>query len=252
MPMKPDQAKPRDRAIERFLPEALQSAAGRVQGGAESACPDAELLAAYVGQGLAGDERDHLEDHFAACERCQKILAVLAAGDEVPLAEPETAGLGEAAVAAAPATPQSAARPSPSPQRWLWWLTPAFGAVAAALLWMVLRPASPGETAPVQTAADYSRPAEQETRSLIAPAAPSPAAEAPPADALGRQRQSLDSNLTARALPDAQAKQAAAEAEAVALPRAASAESAPAAPAARSAVAVTQAAPLAGVVTQGV
>ncbi len=178
MTKKSDQPERHDRALERLLVEALQPAASAEAVG-HAACPDAEILAAYADQGLGNDERERLEGHMAACGRCQEILAVLDASGQVPLAEPQSVGLGEAAVTPVPATPRPAARPSPSPQRWLWWLTPAFGAAAAALLWMVFRPAAPGGTAPVQTAADYSRSAEKETDSLTAQAnLPAPAAEA--------------------------------------------------------------------------
>ena len=251
MTAKPEQPEQRDRALARLLAEELKAVAPSEVAG-RAACPDAEILAAYAdqglgagtGKGLDNDERDQLENHFAACERCQKVLAVLGAGDEIPLGE-------SVAVAPAPATPRPAARPSSSPQRWLWWLTPAFGAAAAALLWMALRPASP---APVQTAADYSRAAGQETRSLSAPVAPAtpPAAETPPEAAAPRRDVEALDRLSARAEPDAEAKQEAAQNDATAMPRATPAETAPAALGARSAVAVPQAAPLVGGVTQGV
>jgi len=245
---KPNQSEERDRALARLLAEALRTGASADAAG-HAACPDAELVAAYAegpGKGLDDDERELLEGHFAACGRCQETLAVLAASMEEALGE-------RAAVAAAPARSfSSERRERPAAQRWFWWLAPALGTAAAAMLWMVLRPASPGGTAPVQTAADYSQAAEQETRALSAPAAPSAAAGAPPAAGLRRDAQSLDGNLTARAEPEAQAKQEAARDEVTALSLAAPAETAPVAPAARSAVAVPQAAPLVGGATQGV
>ena len=164
---KPDQADQRERAFAQLIAEALKPA-GLSAAASGAACPDAELVAAYADQGLAvgsgkgllrNDERDQLETHFAACERCQKILAALGAGIEAPAGE-------SVAVMPAPAAPQIAARPSSSSssRRWLWWLTPAFGAAAAALLWMVLRPASPGRTEAVQTAGNYSQSTGQESR----------------------------------------------------------------------------------------
>ena len=58
-------------------------------------CPDAELIAAYHERSLQPDEIARWEGHFAICGRCRKILAVLAATAEEPLAEKEVAHLGE-------------------------------------------------------------------------------------------------------------------------------------------------------------
>jgi photosystem II stability/assembly factor-like uncharacterized protein len=182
-----EQPELRDQAIARLLVEALKP-----EPSSSHDCPDAELLAAYADQVLLGDlERAQLETHFADCDRCQKILAALGVGLEAPAGE----SIASMPVpAAGPVAPRPAAQPAPSqpfsPQRWLWWLTPAFGAAAAALLWMVLRPAAPG---PVQTAADYSRAAAgQETSALNAPASPQAAAQGPPEAAARRDAQDLD------------------------------------------------------------
>jgi hypothetical protein len=143
---RPDSTDPRDRALARLAAETLKSQAATGQD-----CPDAALVAAYADHGLADDERLQLETHFLACERCQQTLAVLGASlDAAQLSTP----------VAAPA-PVVAAR---SPKRWMWWLTPAFGAAAAALLWMALRPATPK---PVEMAADYSRTAQSQPESAI-------------------------------------------------------------------------------------
>jgi Photosynthesis system II assembly factor YCF48/Putative zinc-finger len=162
-----DQPDSREQALARLAAEALRPRSSPGQD-----CPDAELVAAYADQrSLGNDERAQLEDHFAGCERCQKMLAALGAGLEAPV--------GESVVV----MPLPASVPvkslAPSPNRWLWWLSPAFGAAAAVLLWMVLRPSAPQ---PVQTAADYSRAAQPETRALDALAAPRSAPEAAPAE----------------------------------------------------------------------
>ena len=181
---KPDQPQQRDQALARLLAEALTPAASAEAAG-HSACPNAELLAAYAEQGLAEGERERLDSHFAACGRCQKILAVLAVSGDEPLAEQDARRFGELAAAApaaaAPAKAKPHAWPSLFPERWFWWLAPALSATAAVVLWIALRPISPGGTEAVQTAADYSaaRPAEQEADSVIAQAnVPPPAAEA--------------------------------------------------------------------------
>lgn len=184
MTAKPDQPQQRDQALARLLAEALTPAASAEAAG-HSACPDAELLAAYAEQGLAEDERERLDSHFAACGRCQKVLAVLAVSGDEPLTEQEVHRFGELAAAApaaaAPAKARPHAWPSLFPERWFWWLAPALSATAAVVLWIALRPISPGGTEAVQTAADYSaaRPAEQEADSVIARAnVPPPAAQA--------------------------------------------------------------------------
>jgi hypothetical protein len=186
-----DQPEPRDQTIARLAAEALKARSSSGQ-----ACPDTELVAAYADQGLGSgpgkgplgnDERLQLEVHFAGCARCQKILAVLGVGLEAAASQP---------VVAMPAPAPQPVAERPSPQRWLWWVSPAFGAAAAALLWMALRPASPGGVAAVQTAADYSgaAAAQQQARTLSAPAAsspvePSPAAPRRDVQALGRLSQ---------------------------------------------------------------
>jgi hypothetical protein len=253
MTAKPNQSEGRDRALARVLAEALRtggssSAAGSAAG--DAGCPDAGLVAAYADQGLADHERSQLDVHLATCRRCQETLALLGASLDAPLGE--TPAEPFTAPAAAPAA-RVPARPARRPaQRWFWWLAPALGTAAAAMLWMVLRPASPGRTAPVQTAADYSQAVEQETASLSAQAElPPPRAAAPPEAALRRDAPSADDALAARAEPDARARQEAARDEVAALSLAEPAETAPAAPAARSAAAGNAAAPPSSGIAQG-
>jgi hypothetical protein len=174
---------PRDQAIARLAAETLKP-------GAPSAepCPDAELIAAYADRASLGDHKHaQLEAHFAGCARCQQTLAALGAALEAPIGESVAVVPSPAGAAAAP----PAARPA-IVQRWLWWLSPAFGAAAAALLWMALRPPAPQ---PVQTAANF--PAEE------APAARSNAPAAPPETppAASALRDELAVDQTARAQP---------------------------------------------------
>jgi hypothetical protein len=107
-------------------------------------CPDGEILAAYAESGLAVEETGKWESHFATCSRCRKILLVLNASADTPLAEKEVAHLGELAAA----TPGDAERTRPSSERarlWLadWrlrWLAPALGVAALLAVALVLRP----------------------------------------------------------------------------------------------------------------
>lgn len=63
----------RDAEMDRLLRTALQTAAGATH----STCPEAGLLAAYIEQALAADEKERLDHHLAECSRCQQTLAVM-------------------------------------------------------------------------------------------------------------------------------------------------------------------------------
>jgi hypothetical protein len=184
---KPDPSEPRDRAFDRLIAEALKPA-GFSATASDATCPDAELVAAYADQGLAAGhgkgllrngERVDLETHFAACERCQKILAALGAGLE--------ASAGESVVVMpAPAAPHVAARPSSSSQRWLWWLTQCLARRGIAVDGAA--PHIAGWTAAVQTAADYPGGAAEARRPkapVTSTVEPSPATSRRDLNALG-------------------------------------------------------------------
>jgi len=129
----------REEALVRRLGEALDRMEPR--GGGE--CPDSERIAAYYERALVPEETAQWEAHFAACARCRKILAVLAASAEAPLADQEVERLGVLA-SATQARPHR--EPAAKPERasgfqWrLRWLVPAFGAAAALILWFALWP----------------------------------------------------------------------------------------------------------------
>src|SRR5438105_15640563 len=98
----PDDLHLRDTALARLLAEALsRSKSAQIE--QRPGCPDAELLAAYAEHGLAEEETARWESHFADCNRCQKIIAVLAATDELADADIERlANLAEASLASPP------------------------------------------------------------------------------------------------------------------------------------------------------
>ena len=106
----------------------------------EGECPDAEVIAAYAEQALGPAESAEWEGHFAACARCRKILRVLAASADTPLAEKEVAQLGKlvsAVRAPVEITERSAVRARPRFVDWRTrWLAPAIG-VAAVLAGVV-------------------------------------------------------------------------------------------------------------------
>src|SRR6266404_6145880 len=116
-----------DRRREEALARRMGDALDRLDHRGAGDCPDADLIAAYHERALQPDETARWEGHFAICGRCRKILAVLAATAEEPLAEKEVAHLGESVAASIPIE-------TPRPNRLAWrtrWLAPALGVAAA-------------------------------------------------------------------------------------------------------------------------
>lgn len=137
-------ARRREEALARRVGEALD----RLSPHAETDCPDASLLAGYHERALDAQELAHWDGHFAACSRCRRILAVLAAGSDAPLKAEEVERFGslvraarehDATVAQPQATEIKPIRPRFADWRWRW-LAPALGAAAAAALWFAVWP----------------------------------------------------------------------------------------------------------------
>ena len=141
-------AEDRDRLFERALARHLRGGAGD-----DSACPDAETLAAYHEGSLSAEEMSAARKHFAGCARCQEILAQLAAAQSVSESrnlEDQLVAAGAVARAKNAEAYGEASAPSvatrsrketeskvthfPSKKKWLLrWAAPA-GAIAAGLL----------------------------------------------------------------------------------------------------------------------
>lgn len=126
----------RDAAIDRMLGAGLRGSAG-----AADACPQAGELAALVEGGLSRAERDTIERHAAACERCQRALALI----------------GSVSPAATPASH------APRHVVWLRWAIPATGVAAVVFLYislrsMMLAPEAPGAVRPVAAPASQEQP----------------------------------------------------------------------------------------------
>lgn len=147
----------RDAAIDRMLMRM------GVTGAAPHACPDFEVLAAWVDQSLSGDERAGVERHVSDCTRCQAQLAAIA--------RIQGAGSEERA-------PRVRAR-------WIPWLVPVAGGAAALTVWFIARPptapqapSAPRELQVQQDAHAKNRvtpplpPAGEETRTTSSKAAP--------------------------------------------------------------------------------
>ena len=88
-----DETKIRQR--QELLARRLGEALDQMKPHGDGECPDAEVIAAYAEQALGPAESAEWEGHFAACARCRKILRVLAASADTPLAEKEVAQLGK-------------------------------------------------------------------------------------------------------------------------------------------------------------
>jgi hypothetical protein len=129
----------KDEAIARRLGNLLD----RMPAKSESACPDAEILAAYYERSLQPDEIAQWEGHFASCARCRKSLAAIAAAVEAPiLAGEATSSTGDATTAAVAGSATRTTKPAP-PRRFDWrvrWLAPALGMAAVLVVWFAMRP----------------------------------------------------------------------------------------------------------------
>jgi hypothetical protein len=153
----------RDRQFERALERHLR---------AETACPDAETLAAYHERTLSLKELTDWEGHINGCVRCQEILALVEQTSAVALIDAEEAEEqhkllaafsasrtnSELSESANPAAGPTAVRdiwsPQPSavtrPRAWRWALP--LGAVAAGLLvFVAIREKARQESAPQQS-----------------------------------------------------------------------------------------------------
>jgi hypothetical protein len=134
-----------DRLREEALAQRLGEALDRLSRDDIRGCPGAEIIAGYQEQALDPAETVQWESHFAICSRCRKILAVLAASVEAPLAENEIARLGESVGSAKrpPRTDPSHKIKPFRPGAWDWrmrWLAPALGVAAVLAVWFALRP----------------------------------------------------------------------------------------------------------------
>jgi hypothetical protein len=139
-----DKEDSKTRRREETLARRMGEALNRMDPRGADACPDAEIIAAYAEQALQPHESEQWEGHFAACARCRKILRVLAASAETPLAGKEVAQLGELVSAARPPAEIIGRSGESSHSRFAdWrmrWLAPAVAVAAALAVWFAMRP----------------------------------------------------------------------------------------------------------------
>jgi hypothetical protein len=74
---------------ERFIDNAIRKVLGRQTAGTASACPDENLLAAYLERSLSDQEMSRLENHVSQCAPCLELLALsMKTSDGEPLQAP--------------------------------------------------------------------------------------------------------------------------------------------------------------------
>jgi hypothetical protein len=118
----------RDQLFEKALAQHLRGSNAE-SSASPSACPDAEILAAYHENTLAAEPAGVAKQHIQTCQRCQSILEQLNATDEIPLGVPAAAAQGGGGVHVL------------KPRRvHLWrWVAPAGAIAAAVLVWVGVR-----------------------------------------------------------------------------------------------------------------
>lgn len=198
-----------DEALARLGAPLLQ----RDSGAPGAGCPGADILAGYLDRSLDTAERARCEEHFAACDRCQSVLAGLARIE----------------------APSPGIQPERAPSAlWHWpfrwqWLAPAAAVVAVGVLWTLVRPT----ITPVVPPMVQSQVPSAELRAGAATGARARAAEGEaPTDALKQPAPTTSASrprgLVQQARTQAESKEAAAMPPATRGKREAPAPSAPA------------------------
>jgi hypothetical protein len=153
----------RDEALARLGAVLVQ----REGGGRGAECPGADIIAGYLDRTLDARERQQCEEHFAACARCQQVLADFTRSETLaPEVRPERPRAGVWGLL-----------------RWQW-LAPAVAVLTVGVVWTIVRPA-------------FDRTAPPLAR-LSVPTAESPAAPAAGAAAVENEAQ-LGEERAARA-----------------------------------------------------
>lgn len=149
-----------------------------LRGHLQTACPDAETLAAYHERALASDEMILWKKHIANCAACQELLAQIENTEELVLNEERelaVAGMSRQLVAAVKPAALPSMRSTQRAPSWRW-AAPA-GAIAAGLLvWVFIRGMTP--TKQVST-----EPTTQIAENRVSPP--------PAADEVGKSREAV-------------------------------------------------------------
>jgi len=179
----------RERSFENALASHLR--ADGSAGAQPNSCADPEVLAAYHEGSLEPEQIASVKTHLTACTRCQEILALLGATDEIPTAATNTAPAGIAA-------PKANVRVLPARRPTVWrWVAPAGALAAALLVWVAVHENNSLSIPAKKPTLDANR--TEPAQDLRLP----PAAMAPPPDSTLRGKVSSDSLLPLRADPQA-------------------------------------------------
>ena len=179
-------AEDRDRLFERALAQHLRDDAG----GGNSACLDAEMLAAYYEGVLSEEETSAAKNHLVSCPRCREIVAQLAATQSVSelrnqedelvagaLLRPKNDEVYEEASAPrvstrAPKETESRVAHFPTKKKWLLrWAAPAAAIAAGVLLYVGARDFR-SQTKPTEPATQIAENREDNARARDSYAAP--------------------------------------------------------------------------------
>jgi len=117
----------REKQFERALAQHLRSASP------DSACPDAETLAAYHERALSLEEMARWKEHIAGCTRCQESLALVGESEDVRAEEWQHQNVPVPIAAGRAAVGKGAARP-----RWHW-VVPVGALAACVIVWIGVR-----------------------------------------------------------------------------------------------------------------
>jgi hypothetical protein len=192
-------AEDRDRLFERALARHLRDDSG----GADSACLDAEMLAAYYEGALSEEEMSSAKNHFVSCPRCQEIAAQLAATQTVSelrnqedestirgaVSTPKNSEVYGGAPRASKATrapreTESRVAHFPTKKKWLLrWAAPAAAIAAGILLYVGARDFASQKTKRTEPATQIAENREDNAAardSYAAPAEPQTAPQATP------------------------------------------------------------------------
>jgi hypothetical protein len=205
-------AEDRDRLFERALAQHLRDDAGA----GDSACLDAEMLAAYYEGGLAEEETSAAKNHLVSCPRCREIVAQLAVTQSVSQLRNQEDELVAAGLlrsksgevyeeASAPTVSTRAAEKTesrvahfPTKKKWLLrWAAPAAAIAAGVLLYVGARDFR-SQTRQTEPATQIAENREDNARTRDAYAAPGVPQKAPqtPPQATAKQK---DDDLTGTA-----------------------------------------------------
>jgi Putative zinc-finger len=139
----------RERTFENALASHLR--AGSSAGVPGNLCADSEMLAAYHEGSLPPEQIASMKTHITTCARCQEILALLEATDQIPVGAVDAPRAAES-VAKSGIHVLAARKPT------LWrWVAPAGALAAALLVWVAVQENNSGRFAKKAPSVDLTQ-----------------------------------------------------------------------------------------------